>query len=97
MGQCSNKNSVGVIESINLLENDKNGSNLKKENSNTNELVNRTKSNLDLKSINFGDIRIVISYCWSDREASHALADKFIKEKFQVTLDRDACRKKSCL
>ena len=34
-------------------------------------------------------IRIIISYCWSDKEVCHALADKFVKEKFQLSIDRE--------
>ncbi len=41
------------------------------------------------KKINYENFRILLSYCWSDREASHALADKFIKEKFKIWIDRD--------
>jgi hypothetical protein len=78
MGQCRSKNSVGVIESINLADNEG------KQNSNQ-DFKQKSKE----KKFNFENLRILISYCWSDREASHALADKFIKEKFKVWIDRD--------
>ena len=80
--QYDRTNSVGVIESINLDDNE-----------------DKQKSNKDFKQkieeIKFifenlnENLRISISYCWSDREASHALADEFIENQFQVWIDRD--------
>jgi hypothetical protein len=83
MGQCSSKNSVGVVESINLVENEDKNQNLNSKRVNSSAIKNQ------LKDYNFENVRIFISYCWSDKEVSHALADKFVKEKFQLSIDRE--------
>ena len=71
MGQCfANRNSVGVTETINLVENVKPQKSATKKNSNEN-------------------VKLLISYCWSDKEAGHTLADAFTREKFRVWCDRD--------
>lgn len=96
MGQCSAKNSVGVVESINLVENEdkkQNYLNSKRVNSSTtkNQSTSHAEniSKQNLKDYNFENVHIFISYCWSDKEVSHALADKFVKEKFQLSIDRE--------
>ena len=33
--------------------------------------------------------RLMISYCWADCDISHALADTFVKEKFNIWIDRE--------
>jgi hypothetical protein len=82
MGKFSSTNSVEVIESINL------GDYEDKPNSNKDFKQKAKEIKFIFENLN-ENLRILISYCWSDREASHALADEFIENQFQVWIDRD--------